>query len=331
MKKWLLALSFALLPVYAVATYFLSNMIVHGPPRRSIPEAYERLLVDWQINRDSMFQLLPTPEEVNFTGAGTIDDSNALITLKGWWFPANDTVPANCAVVMAHGITDNRSGMLPYTFAYRDCGCDLLLYDHRAHNESGGGDIITGGILEAQDLEAAHRYVAQRTNLPDNRIGWVGESWGGAAALIAGGNNTIRPAFIHVDSPYSDWYTAISERAEKMFGGWITILFPGTFFWVDQKLGLNHADASPQRAAANIQVPVLIIHSAADVETTPDQSQKIYDHLAHPELSQLHLLDWNSWHAQAAARRPAAYQEIVRGFLSEFAPDFCATEAGDEL
>lgn len=329
MRKWLFGTLAILFFFYAGFTWYLSGLVIHGPERRDIQTAFTKMQRDWQINRDSMLRLLPEPEEVDFTGAGQVGDSNVLITLRGWWFPA-DSAQAPCAMVMAHGFTDNRSGMLKYAGPYRDCGCAILMYDHRAHYQSGPDDLVTGGILESSDLEAAHRYVAERTGLPDDRIGWVGESWGGATALIAAGKNEIRPAFVAVDSPYSDWETAISERADKMFGSWIKAFFPGAFAWVDYRLGIDHGDASPARAAANIDVPTLIIHSAADVETSPDQSEKIYQSFGQPKLARLHLLDWNTWHAQSAARRPAEYRRLVEEFMSESVPDFCAPTTSAE-
>ncbi|MEM9836295.1 MAG: prolyl oligopeptidase family serine peptidase [Bacteroidota bacterium] len=322
MKKWLFGILLMLAICYLGFTYYLSELIVHGPPRRDLPTAYKLLKEDWDIDRDSILHLLPTPEDVDFTGVSLDGSSQPGITLKGWFFPS-DSAQAPCAVVMAHGISDNRSGMFKYANAYRSCHCAILMYDHRAHYQSGPDDYVTGGILESEDLKAAHRFLAQKTGLPDEKIGWVGESWGGAAVLIAGGSDEIRPAFIHADSPYSDWYTAINERAVKMFGNWISLFFHGTFTWANFKLGIDYRDASPQRAAANIQVPTIILHSAADVETSPDQSQKIFDHLAHPEKSELHLLEWGSWHAQSAARRPAEYYQIVQAFLAEQVPDFC--------
>lgn len=272
-----------------------------------------------------MLRLLPAPAEVSFAATplpASPHFEEKTPMLYGWLFPSGKDT-ATCALVMAHGFTDNRSGLLKYTAPYRDCGCELLLYDHRAHHLSGHDNLVTGGIYEAKDVEAAHRFIADKFKLQDSQIGWVGESWGGAAVLIAGGNNNIRPAFIAADSPYSSWRKAIGERAVKMFGSWINGFFSTTFFIADMRLGIDHTQASPKLAAANIKVPTLIVHSAADVETSPDQSQEIYDNFSDKTLAQLELLDWNSWHAQSAARRPAEYTSIVKGFLEQNAADFC--------
>ncbi len=354
-KKMLLL---GLLPVailYLGMAYYLSGLVIQGPPRRDIPTAFAKMQQDWQINRDSMLQQLPVPEEVSFrtgdfykalaqphTGTNIYTDSlsavaslagarlatfkQAAITLRGWWFTANDTLTAPCVLVMAHGFTDNRSGMLKYAGAFAGCGCDLLLYDHRAHYESGLEDdegIVTGGILEAADLLAAHRFATQKSGLPDQQIGWVGESWGAAAAIIAAGYGDIQAAFVVADSPYADWYTAVGERAIKLYGGWIKAFLPLSFRFVSWRLGLDYQDASPERWAARVKVPILLVHSAADVETAPQQSLRIYDQLPEPDMAEIHLLDWNSWHAQSAARRPQEYRQLVMDFVADKVPGFC--------
>jgi pimeloyl-ACP methyl ester carboxylesterase len=327
MKKWLIAILLLLPLLYFGFSWYLSGLIQQGPPRRDIPTAFAKLKNDWNIDRDSILQTLPAPEEVTFPGtplpASPVFEEGSP-TMYGWIFSSGKDT-ASCAVLLAHGFTDNRSGMLKYTAPYRNCGCELLLYDHRAHYLSGNDNLITGGIYEAKDVEAAHRYLAKRYRLNDQQIGWVGESWGAAAVLIAGGDDNIRPAFIATDSPYADWETAIAERAVKSYGGWINAFFAPTFFLVDQRLEIDHTKASPERAAADIQVPTLIVHSAADVETSPDQSQRIYDNFGRKELAQLELLDWGSWHAQSAARRPAQYSRIVKDFIQRNAPEFCAS------
>ncbi len=340
MKKILLFAILFLALLFVSLAYYLSGLVVQGPPRRDIPTAFAKMQQDWQINRDSMLQRLPKPKEISFrtgdfseglahAGAKFADFSQADITLRGWWFTADDTLAAPCVLVMAHGFTDNRTGMLKYAGTFEGCGCDLLLYDHRAHHESGVGEdagIVTGGIIEAADLLAAHRFAAQKSGLDDAHIGWVGESWGAAAAIIAAGYGDVQPAFILADSPYADWYTAVGERAVKRYGGWIEAFLPLSFRFVSYRLGLDYQDASPERWAARVKSPILLLHSAADVETAPEQSLRIYDQLPQPDLAEIHLLDWNSWHAQSAARRPADYRQIVQDFLADKVAGVCGGE-----
>ena len=74
------------------------------------------------------------------------------ITLKGWHFSESDT--PICAVVMAHGWSSSRLGSMRYAHVFDSCGCDMVVYDHRAHGES-TGDFVGGGDLEKDDLIAS--------------------------------------------------------------------------------------------------------------------------------------------------------------------------------
>ena len=72
------------------------------------------------------------------------------VTLEGWYLPSICCGPT---VIMVHGITSNRSGGEATELAaelVKAC-FNALLFDLRAHGSS-GGDRLTGGIDEAQDV-----------------------------------------------------------------------------------------------------------------------------------------------------------------------------------
>ena len=82
---------------------------------------------------------------------------------------------------MMHGVRANRMSMVERARILHASGFSVLLFDFQAHGES-PGKRITFGYLEALDAEAAVAFVRQR--LPGERIGAVGTSLGGAAALL---------------------------------------------------------------------------------------------------------------------------------------------------
>ena len=59
------------------------------------------------------------------------------------------------AVILSHGLSDNRAGMIAYAQFFLRHGYDVLMPDARAHGIS-GGEIATYGIREANDL---HRWL----------------------------------------------------------------------------------------------------------------------------------------------------------------------------
>src|SRR5215467_11897870 len=98
--------------------------------------------------------------------------------LKAWYVrPQNFN---HNAVVLTHGITDNREGVGGYGELFLKHGYAVLLPDARAHGES-GGEFATYGLKEADDL---HRWVSwlYAKDSPQCVYGF-GESYGAALIL----------------------------------------------------------------------------------------------------------------------------------------------------
>ena len=311
MKKFLFVLG-ALLLLYIGITYYLSSLIL-DTPNRSLEESYGIATAQWHVNIDSLRTTLPLAREVSFTSP--VDG----ITLRGWYF--KHPGGASCGVVLAHGYHDNRMSMLKYTPALQECGCDLLLYDHRGFGQSDESH-GSGGINEATDLLTAHAFLRAQSGLEDGQIGWLGESWGAATALLAAGRGEVQPAFVIAESPYTDWATAITERGVKDYGPALAAFTPGTFQWVAFRNGTDFDAASPLRAAGRIEAPVLLLHSRQDTLTSPDQSERIAERI-HPDLLTYHALDWGAWHAHNVVWRPREFADLVQDFIREQKPAFC--------
>ena len=141
----------------------------------------------------------------------------------------------------------------------------VIAYDSRAHGES-AGEACTYGFFEKEDLR---RVIKTARAGP---VVLIGTSLGAAVALQEAADD-LRVTAIVAAETFSDLRTVASERAPWMFSkGRIDRAF---------ELAENHAhfqvDAvSPEKAAAHIKVPVLLIHGAADVETPPAHSERVY-------------------------------------------------------
>jgi alpha-beta hydrolase superfamily lysophospholipase len=298
--------------LYLGLTFVMSGLVL-DTPNRSLEESYRIATERWKLNLDSLRDELPEPRSIAF--ASPVDG----IVLRGWYF--RQSVPANCGVVMAHGYHDNRMSMLKYTPYFDRCGCDLLLYDHRGFGESDEA-YATGGINEARDLRAAHRQLSERSGLADDRIGWLGESWGGATVILAAANDGPDPAFVIAESPYADWETAITERGVKDYGAALHYLTPATFGWVGYRGAVDVDEASPEVAAASLEIPLLLLHSRQDTLTSPDQSDRIAARVD-PGLLTYHALDWGAWHAHNVVWRPEEYEALLEDFVARASPDYC--------
>src|SRR5947207_1756988 len=118
------------------------------------------------------------------------------IELRGWYsVPAQDN---GRAVILLHGIGDNRGGVAGYGREFLAHGYRVLLPDSRAHGES-GGDLATYGLQESEDI---HRWVSWLYGRGATCVNGLGESIGAALVLES---LTAEPRFCAVvaDSGFS--------------------------------------------------------------------------------------------------------------------------------
>jgi uncharacterized protein len=112
-----------------------------------------------------------------------------------------------------HGIHSNRLSMVRRARLLNAAGFSVLLFDFQAHGESTGAR-ITFGHLEAEDAGSAVAFV--RARLPNERIGAIGTSLGGAAALL--GPHPLPVNALVLESVYSDIAPAITNRLRAVLG-----------------------------------------------------------------------------------------------------------------
>lgn len=197
-------------------------------------------------------------DEVTVAGDG--------VRLKGW--ACHTTAQRRGTIVALHGVADNRAGASGVISRYVSRGFDVIAFDSRGHGES-EGDTCTYGFHEKDDLK---RIV---DTVEHGSVILFGTSLGAAVALQEAGNDPRVTAVVAAES-FSDLRTVARERAPFVFtDGSIDRAFA-----LAERLGhFRVDDVSPQRAAASIRVPVLLIHGAADVDTPPSHSRRIYDAL----------------------------------------------------
>jgi hypothetical protein len=253
---------------------------------------------------------LPAPEEVTIPGDG--------VTLAGWYF--DNPAGGDCGVILLHGHTGSRYGVLEYAPLFWPKGCDLLLYDHRYHGAS-TGDYGTYGYFEKEDALAALTWFEQRAALQPGQIGLLGESYG-AATVLQAAPSAPDLAFVAADSPYEDLQTIISEQAAQRFGGWTRLFVPGALLLSGLRADFTPSQVSPLLAAPQVTAPIFLSHSATDEYTLPHHSQDIAAQLPAALCQRLYLTDWGSEHAASIKDDFAAYQAQFEEFLAACASDF---------
>lgn len=259
---------------------------------------------------------LPIPEDFRI--------QNGEIELTGWFF--GNALDEDCAVVLLHGSTGNRYGVLQYTPLFWDRGCDLVMYDARGHGDSTPA-FHTYGYYEKDDLVRVVEWTTERTGLPLNKIGLAGVSYGASTALQTA---PLLPevAFVLADSPYQDLQGIISYQGVAQYGNWINLFVPGALWVSDWRSGMRHTAVSPTIAASQAtNTPIFLIHSLQDEFTPSTHSDTIYAQ-SNPRTTLLHVVDWGASHGRALLTRPDEYARLFEDFLVAYAPDFGHTAVG---
>ncbi len=187
------------------------------------------------------------------------------------------------AVLLLHGLSDNRTGMGGYAQLLLSHGYSVLMPDARAHGTS-GGNLATFGLLESDDI---HRWVdwLQQKNgraadvppgstrpqpLPPGCVFGLGASMG-AAQLLQSLPSEPRFCAVVADSPFASFREIGYDRVGQRFntGSWLgrTLLQPiidFAFLYGRLKYHLNFEQISPQEAVLRTKVPVFLIHGKVD-------------------------------------------------------------------
>lgn len=309
MKKLLLGLVALLLLGYVGLAYYFSSLVIQ-PPRRDNTEVRGLMQARAGIDINTYRAQMPAGEDFILPASGEN------VEIAGTYFSQDSS---QCAVIISHGYGSTRISMMKYAPIWYNCGCDVVVYDHRGHGES-GGEHGTGGVLEGEDLHRVTAWTQEKTGFNRQQIGWMGESWGGSTVLQAGATGAD-VAFIIAESSFQDWESAVFERAQRQYGNWIAYMKPAVFTLAGWRTGIDAWSSSPLLKAPDISEPTLVLHSKADALTASEQSVNIAAALPSAS-SKLHHLDWGSSHGNNIFTKPEAYRALLLDFVSEFVPEW---------
>ncbi len=252
-------------------------------------------------------------------------DTRDGVNLRAWF--AQPLHRNGDAVILLHGVGDNRQGMVGYAELFLSNGYAVLLPDSRGEGES-GGRFVSYGIREAGDVRLWYDWLRAHSE-PECVFG-MGESMGSAILLQA--VKTTPFCAVVAESSFATFRQIAYIRVGQIFhaGRWVgrIALRPAVelaFLYGSLRWGVNLASASPEQAIAGTHIPILLIHGSADRNIPWDQSEEIRSrnpsdvvfwevpHADHcgavsvePEQFRKHVLDWFAGHS-----RPVPQTSIV--------------------
>ena len=189
------------------------------------------------------------------------------VSLQGWRGDAVGTHRGT--LIYLHGVADNRVSGAGVMSRFQKRGFDVVAYDSRAHGES-GGEACTYGYFEKEDLRQVLDTV--RTG----PIILVGSSLGAAVALQLAATDKRVSALVAAEC-FSDLETVVSERAPFFFTDGV---IKRAMQLAEQEGRFQIESVSPEAAARTINIPTFIVHGAADTDTPPDHSRRIFSAMA---------------------------------------------------
>jgi fermentation-respiration switch protein FrsA (DUF1100 family) len=226
--------------------------------------------------------------------------------IHGWLLPHRES---RGVIILMHGIHATRLSMVDRARFLHAAGYSVLLFDFQAHGES-PGDVISFGHLESRDAAAAVAFVRQR--FPGQRIGVIGSSLGGAAALL--GEGPIHVDAMVLEAVYPSMEQAVSNRLRMRMGRPGVFLAPLLTVQLKPRLGLTTADLRPVDRIDEVNCPILIVNGSRDRHTTPDQARELYDHAREPKS--LWLVP-GARHVDLDRVAGQQYQQRILSFLGE--------------
>ncbi len=181
-------------------------------------------------------------------------------------------------IVLLHGVRGNRLQMVDRARFLHRAGYSALLFDSRAHGES-GGDAITFGHLESEDARSA--VTLARTLAPGEPVGAIGVSLGGAAILLA--NPPLDVDAMVLESVYPSIDRAIANRL-RWRAGFLTPLFaPMLESMIPVRLGFRASELRPIVHVGKLTPAKFFLFGTADRDTTIEESMELFNAAAEPK------------------------------------------------
>ena len=299
-RRLIVIILLGFLTLTSVAGVFMAETTLH-PDRNVLSPANELATSEMARRHDSVLSEVAIPARDG-------------VTLRAWSIRPRDS--NGNAVILLHGLGDNRFGTTDYADLLLSRGFSVLLPDARAHGAS-GGDLATFGLLETEDL---HRWLdwLEQNDHPGCIFG-LGESMG-AAQLLQSLRSETRFCAVAAESSFASFREIGYDRLGQFFhtGPWLgrTVLRPiieFAFVYARWKYKLDFEQVSPEDAVATTKVPVFLIHGQDDSNIPIRHSRLIAVHNPRVILWEVPGTD----HCGAVGTHPAEFDEkLIRWFDS---------------
>jgi len=224
-------------------------------------------------------------------------------SLSGWFIPAVGQPKGT--VIHFHGNAQNMTSHFGFVSWLPSRGFNLFVFDYRGYGKSAGKP-ERQGIYE--DCLAALDYIAKRPGIDHERLLVLGQSLGGANAIVALSSSPRKGVrAIAIDSTFSSYRGIVRDKI-----GDIPLLsllrWPLSYLLIGDEL-------SPDQYVAKIApTPLLIIHGSEDPVIPYRHGKRLFDLAGEPK--QLWTVEGGE-HTSALMDPAGGYRQRLVAFFSE--------------
>ena len=235
------------------------------------------------------------------------------LKLVGWFVPAQN----GAVILMQHGYKSTRKELLNEAEMMVRHGYGILLTTVRAHDHS-EGEMITFGMNEVNDLEAWYHYLLTRDDVDPEKIGILGNSYGGMLAIqFAAQNENIKA--VVASCAFSSLNDTVETSVEYFTDLPAFPFAPLIVFWAEQETGFKTEDIDATQWIAQISPrPVFLMQGGADVVISAESGQRLYDAAGEPKEL---WFDPDLGHVEFDKERAVEFEQRVAAFFDRYLLD----------
>ncbi len=228
------------------------------------------------------------------------------VTLRGWYVPSRN----RAAIIAIHGSDSNRLQLLWHAQALAERGYGVLLFDLRAHGESGGEFFQVAN--PSADVKAAVNYLRRREDVDPAQIGAVGLSLGAQAVLQAAAEEPALKAIV------SDGAAYVTEEDILPLPAEYRLLYVATpLYWRTDRMAELMSGVPARSLKASLRQmrprPILFISTGQDWEQLMNRRLSAW---AGPAAQLWELPD--TTHIGGIFAHPDEYKQRMLAFLDIF-------------
>ncbi len=293
--------------ILGVIVVFLAVTV--GLFARTRSEAYDLLHAPMETRN------LPdeTPADYNLEFEDVTVTNPDGMKLAGWFIPSEN----GAVIIMQHGYKSTRRELLNEAEMMHRHGYGVLITSIRAHDYS-EGELITLGIYEVDDMEAWYQYLLTRDDFDHDKIGIIGNSYGGMLSIQYAAQNENIKAVV-ANCAFSSMPDTVATSVTHFTGLPEFPFVPLIVFWAEADMGVKMEEIDATKWISQISPrPVFLMQGGKDTVISPESGQLLYDAAGEPKEL---WYDAELGHVEFDKERPEEYETRVSAFFDQYLLD----------